>query len=50
MDKERLSPGDQPPASRLSLAEEQRLAFEADRKKKAPKQGTFPFPGFLYRN
>ncbi|WP_300974719.1 hypothetical protein [Sphingomonas sp. LHG3406-1] len=49
MDKERLSRIESP-APRLSLAEEQRLAFEQDQKRKVPRQGSLPFPGFLYRN
>lgn len=49
MDKDRQSPDEPLPLPRASLAEEQRRAFEEDRKR-GPRQGTFRFPGFLYRN
>lgn len=48
MDKERLSPS-QPPKPRLSLAEEQRLAFEEDQKRGA-RPGTTRLLDFLFRN
>jgi hypothetical protein len=51
MEKKDLSPDGKPPtpASRLSMAEEQRLAFEDDRRR--IKQGTqMRWPGFLFRN
>jgi hypothetical protein len=49
MDKDRLPPDEPVITPRLSLAEEQRRAFEEDRKS-GPKQSHLPFPGFLYRN
>ena len=49
MNKDRLPPDEPATQPRLSLAEEQRRAFEEDRKR-GPKQSEFRFPGFLYRN
>ncbi|GAA4009487.1 hypothetical protein [Sphingomonas humi] len=49
MDKERLSPSEPPHKPRLSLAEEQRLAFEEDQKR-GVRPGTTRFLEFLFRN
>ena len=48
MDKERLSTSE-PPKPRLSLAEEQRRAFEEDQKR-GVRPGTTHFLNFLFRN
>jgi hypothetical protein len=49
MDKEPLSATQPPPRPRLSLAEEQRLAFEEDQKR-GLRPGTTRFLDFLLRN
>jgi hypothetical protein len=49
MEKNGMSSGEHAPAARLSLAEEQRRAFEEDQRRPRRK---FPlrWPGFLFRN
>lgn len=43
-------PGDKPAGTRLSLAEEQQLAFEADRKRIRRPLLSVRWPGQIFRN
>jgi hypothetical protein len=49
MEKDRVPPAGLPAHQRLTLAEEQRRAFEEDRKR-GSRQGELGFLGFLFRN